>query len=169
MESTQSQQAGGETLSIQLGIFIPSPNVAVNKQKINTSKTDHSHKADRKRRNGTTLDSPDQNSSGDERLHTAAAGAKRRRKEMESANEGLPDENGTLREVEDRTTPRKKKRKRTRKGREENDVARTMSRERALEYLRQWDTDLPNWSFRKKAQYWLLKNMLRYVYIYIYE
>ena len=57
----------------------------------------------------------------------------------------------------------RKRRKRKHKRRVEDNTSQSDkmagNRDNALQYLRTWQTDLSSWSFRKKIQYWLLKNM----------
>eukprot|EP00731_Ephydatia_muelleri_P029302 Em0020g946a len=53
---------------------------------------------------------------------------------------------------------KKKKKKKTDSGMAKEDIKPALGQKEALEYLRSWHADKESWSFKKKAQYWLLQN-----------
>ena len=64
------------------------------------------------------------------------------------------------------TTKQAKKKKKGKKNTEGSvgtlpDVKPVLGQKEALEYLRSWHADKDSWSFKKKAQYWLLQNIYK--------
>lgn len=160
--SQQEREGDGTTTNIQLGIYVPSATVAVNKarkQKATSdrvlSETNHDETSKERR---VTFESSDHNFNDDE-LHSV------KRQKIENIEEDVSNEQDTLAADGEDMAPtlRKKKRKRTRKGCKQNKgngaKISCIGRDEALEYLHKWNTDITNWTFRKKAQHWLLQNM----------
>jgi len=77
----------------------------------------------------------------------------------------LPLEDGPDESEVDITSDTPNKKKKTNSGTPQNIKAvpkgekSTVDKASASEYLEQWDRDRRNWSFKKKTQYWLLRNM----------
>ena len=153
----ESQQKRVEDSNIQLGIFIPTQAVDGKKLEAAAGRVD----AKRSRENHVTESSGrirkrfhSDNLDEDTELQTT------NKKHRVQQSEEVPF-NGGRTETELKSVSRKNKRKRLKKGQKLSSSQRTkagIDREAALEYLRKWDRDISSWTFKKKTQFWLLKN-----------
>ena len=151
------------TTNIQLGIYVPAPVMKPKEWKVGSAGNVGKENQVARKRSKRSL-SADYSVDGSE-LQTTRI--KKQKVSFSVAKEESPP-----REVEemDKTEREKvsdgKKRKRLKKGRRQlggkansSTAAKTHAdRGMALDYLRQWDTDIASWTFRKKTQYWLLQN-----------
>ena len=148
-------EADDGPVNIQLGIFIP-PQTTNNRKRpskkpITTepeSKNDEKQRSELNGRTGRKRKRLDSGDSVDEKtIDTPEA--------EETENDTESEENDgeeTSGKAKRKRKRRKKKRKLTREGTSSD------SKEKALEYLASWESGSPGWAFRKKSQYWLLKN-----------
>ena len=164
---------GGST-SIQLGVFIPKLPQTVNTGKKaknqNTKSTSgallepHGDQGDgpsiksRKREESVSYDDDD------ELVNGRDLPARTKRHKEVAFEEVSPTEREGAKQVV--VSQKKQKRKRQHKGKKIQNAGSLEGRAKtavegvsALDYLHKWNSGITSWTFRKKTQYWLLKNM----------